>query len=142
MCDFWVSSELLANIIGGALAAGLVGLAAWIWRSYKRWVINSKKGGLIVLMGEAIQHRNAGEKLHKDGGATTTQQDRDDWIRKADEIEKRAVKKAYQLSKSAGALVKWLDRIDPHPENDKFAKWWAILNKVIVRIRLILKENI
>lgn len=129
--------QILIETLSGIAAAIAFAIIVRLWGLYKRWVL----GGLIDIMGEAIQHRNKGETLEEDGWKSEDSIT-DSWIRVAIDIESRAVKKAYQLSKPAGALVKWLDRIDPYPEDDEFARWWAILNKVIERIRLILKSNI
>jgi|GEM_PF-6469041 len=122
-------SNILANIIGGFVAAALVTLAAYLWNLRKHKIIKE----LIVIMGQAIEHRNAGEKRKFI--------DEKEWIQKAKIIEKNVIAKAKELSSTTGSLFEWLDRVPPYDPGDEVEKYLAILSTIIARIRELMERN-
>ncbi len=129
MCNSQFCWDLLANIVGGVVAAGLIGLGVCIRDRRKRCILEQ----LIEIMGKAIIHRNNGE--------TKKFTDVDEWIQQAEKIEDEAIAKAKKLSPFAGALVEWLDRTEPQVKPYKESRYVAILGTVIERIRGLLERN-
>jgi hypothetical protein len=99
------------------------------WRRRENRIIQD----LIIHMGTAIEHRNSGKHLEFSDEAK--------WVSQAKSIERQAVAKAYRLGPSAGALVDWLDRVDPYPRGSEREKYISILNKTIERIRGVLEHH-
>jgi FAD/FMN-containing dehydrogenase len=129
MREILLSVDLWANILGGIVAAALVAGLAWVWDRRKHRILKELTG----ITGQAIRHRNAGE--WKD------YTDEEEWVRQAKVIEDKAIKAAKRLSSSAAALVEWLDRVEPHPDDDEVKKYIAILSKVVERIRELLERS-
>src|SRR6478672_580065 len=99
--DFW--ANMWANIIGGVVAAGLIGLLVYVRDRRKHRILKE----LTEIMGRAIEHRNRGERLKSPKKAQA------EWIQQAKAIEKEAVLKANELSSTAGSFIQWLDRVPP-----------------------------
>lgn len=119
---------LWSNAVGGVVAALVLVGIAWLWDRRKHRILKE----LTAIMGKAILHRNLAEK----GSVNSAR-----WVKKAKRIEKEAIAKARELSPTAGALVEWLDRVEPYPSGSERKKYLAILNKVIERIRELLERN-
>lgn len=139
MKAFLLGSDLWANICGGVAAALFLGFMAFCINIRKHVIINR----LIKIMGQAIQHRNIGEP-YKTSPHRLSKEDEwneSEWVQQAIAIHDEAVNQAYKLSPSAGALVDWLDRVDPWTETSQFERYLSILNKVIERIRGILEQT-
>jgi len=128
MCEFLLSADLWANIVGGVVAAGLIGLGVCV----KNWRKHRILMQLTEIMGDAIVHRNKGERKEYT--------DENVWIQQATDIENKAIAKAKEFSSTAGSLVQWLDRTD-EPWTTKRERSVKILSKVIVRIRELLERN-
>ncbi len=131
-------NELWANIIGGVVAALVIAGLFWLKERRKHRILKE----LTEIMGKAIVHRNSVHELERLQDFTAA----DEWIQKARALETEAVAKAYELSPSAGALVEWLDRIDPYivdidAISVEIGRYTSILNKVIERIRELLERN-
>ena len=122
-------ADLLANINGGVVAAGLIILAAYLWDRRKHQILKD----LTEIMGQAIKHRNIGENR--------SFSNKDEWLRQAKIIEENAVITAKRLSTTAGSLVEWLDRVEPWRSGDDVEKYVAILSKVIERIRVLMERH-
>ena len=120
--------SLWNNVIGSVITAALLAAIAWLWDRRKHRILRE----LTIIMGQAIKHRNIGKR----GPADEAQ-----WVKKARSIERKAVHKARELSSTAGALVEWLDRVDPYPPGSETKQYVSILNKVIERIRELLERN-
>lgn len=119
---------LLSNVVGGVLAALAFAGIVWLKDRRKHRILKE----LTEIMGEAIKHRNIGEK----GPPNTAE-----WVKEAGRIERKAIRKAGELSSTAGALVEWLDRVEPYPRGSKKKQYISILNKVIERIRELMERN-
>jgi hypothetical protein len=125
--DLWVS--IIGGIVAGVATAILISLVAYLWNRRKHRVLKD----LTIIMGKAIDHRNAGR--------TNSFADGMEWVRQAKEIERHAVARANKLSSTAGSLVEWLDRVDPWPVGSEVDMYVSILSKVIERIRELLERN-
>lgn len=129
MKEFFCSAGLWENIIGGVIAAVLIALFSLIKNCRKHKILKD----LTIIMGKAIKHRNLGENFDPENEL--------EWIQRAKEIENEAIKKAQQLSSTAGSLVEWLDRVPPWNSKSEVEKYISILSKVIDRIRELLERN-
>ena len=129
MIEFLTSSELWSNIVGGVVAAALIGLAVYARDRRKHRILRE----LTEIMGRAISHRNIGERQ--------SYADENEWVRQAAAIEAEAVEKADELSTTAGSLVEWLDRVEPWDRTSEVDRSVKILSKVIERIRDLLERN-
>src|SRR5436190_12744004 len=98
MLEFLQGNDLWANIIGGAVAAGLFALVSYFLDLLKQRRKHKILRELTDIMGRAIKHRNSGERLKAAVG------DEAKWVREARAIEKEAVEKATELSSTAGSL--------------------------------------
>lgn len=132
MCDFLKSADLWANIIGGVVAAGLIGLGVWAKNRRKHRIL----GELVEILGRVIEHRLIGE--HQASSFSADEEVA--WIKKAEGLEIEAVAKATELSPTAGALVQWLDRL-VEPWSTEVGRSVAILGTVSTRIRELLERN-
>ena len=126
-------SSLWENIIGGIVAtlvgAALIGLVAW-WRNRKKQIAKEQ---LIVIMDEAIRHRNIGARGNfKDANA---------WINKAKALEIDAMETARKISPTAGSADWSLDQIPDYEKGNLVAGYTSILSKVIERIKEILERD-
>jgi hypothetical protein len=124
---FLGSADLWANIVGGIVAAIVLGIIAWIWRQFREWRVKQ----LGDLMGRIIEHRNAGRHSVPDPTA---------WLQKAKELEQEAVKKAGKVSAASGLLIYWLGEfpsidVDKKVKNPDQKHYVSLLTAVISRIR-------
>jgi hypothetical protein len=125
--EFLASADLLANIVGGIVAAVVLGFIAWLWRQYREWRVRQ----LGDLMGRIIEHRNAGRHRVPDPKV---------WVQKAKELEEDAVKKAGKVSTASGILIEWLGEfpnfdVDAKVKNPDQKHYVSLLTAVISRIR-------
>lgn len=129
MCESQFCFDLWANILGGIAAALILAAIYWGVNLRRHFLFKS----LIKIMGEAIAHRNDGER-----GKYSS---KEAWVTQADDIVVRAENKAQQISNAAGALVKMLDRVDRWDPHSDFERSLAILSKVIIRMRELIERN-
>jgi hypothetical protein len=129
--NFFISTELWANIFGGIIAALVFALLVQIWNIK----IKELQKKFIVIMDKAIKHRNIGENNESI--------DKKEWIELTKSIENEAKEIALKLSPAAGSMIDSLDRVDPpYPAGDEFKRYLSILNKIIERMRGILDKFI
>jgi hypothetical protein len=127
MRDFLLGPGLWENIIGGIVAATLI--AIWIrWRERNKHKAIQE---LIVIMNEAIKHRNIGEGNRFD--------DAEVWVNQAKAIETKAVETARKISPTAGSLIHSLDRVPPW--TNEVELYTSILDVLIERIRGIMERH-
>jgi hypothetical protein len=125
--EFLVSPDLWANIVGGVVAAIVLGFIAWVWRQYREWRVRQ----LGDLMGRIIEHRNAGSRPVPDPTV---------WVQKAKGLEQEAVEKAGKVSTASGILINWLGEfpildIDAKVKDTNQKHYVSLLTAVISRIR-------
>ncbi len=83
------------------------------------------------LMGEIIEHRNAGCHVVPDPAA---------WVQKAKDLEQKAERKADKVSTASGILIHWLGefpeiRVDANVQDPHQKHYVSLLTAVIARIR-------
>jgi len=131
--EFLESADVLANIVGGIVAAIVLGIIAWVWRQYRECRVKQ----LGNLMGSIIEHRNTGRHPVPDATA---------WVQKAKDLEKDAVEKAGKVSAASGILIQWLGEfpnfdVDKGVINSNQRHYVSLLTAVISRIRDILERH-
>lgn len=130
---FLASSEVWANIIGGIVAAIVLGIISWGWRHYREWRVKQ----LGEFMGRMIEHRNAG--LHPVSDVTA-------WVQIAKSLEMEAIKKASKVSVASALLINWLGEVpviemDGKVTDTNQRHYVDILTEVISRIRVTLERH-
>lgn len=96
--EFLASADVWANIVGGIVAAVVLGFIVCIWRKYREWRIKQ----LGDLMGRIIEHRNAGRHQVSDPIA---------WVQDAKKLEEEAAKKAGKVSTASRIFINWLGEL-------------------------------
>ena len=127
MWDFLRAPGLWENILGGVVAAALIAL--WVqWRERNKHTAIQE---LIIIMDEAIRHRNNGERGQYDDAKV--------WVQQAKAIEEKAVETAKKISPTAGSLIHSLDRVPAW--SNEVELYTSILDVVIQRIRGIMERH-
>lgn len=131
--EFLSSADLWANILGGIVAAIVLGIIAWVWRQYREWRVKQ----LGDLMGRIIEHRNAGIRSVPDPTV---------WVQKAKELEQEAIEKASKVSTASGTLINWLGEfpvldVDAKVKDPNQKHYVSLLTAVISRIRNTLERH-
>ena len=128
-----ILTVVLTGVVTGVATAGVLGLIGLAWRTYREWRVRR----LVDVMGQIVEHRNAGLRIAADPGA---------WVRKAKALEAEAERRAGQVSTASAALVHWpgdLETMDVDqgvrdPEQKHYVN---LLTTVISRLRATLGRH-
>jgi hypothetical protein len=118
---------ILLGVVTGVATAAVLGIIAGAWRNWREGRVKQ----LGDLMGEIIDHRNAGRHVVPDPAV---------WVQKAKDFEQEAERKAHKVSTASGILIHSLGEFpefgvdatvqDPHQKH-----YVSQLTAVISRIR-------
>ena len=122
-----ILSIVLTGVVTGVATAAVLGLIGLIWRTYREWRVKR----LVKVMGEIVEHRNAGLQAAANPGA---------WVLKAKQLEAEAERRASQVSTASGALVHWLGElekmdVDQSVSDPEQRRYVNLLTTVVSRIR-------
>ena len=120
-------SVIVTGVVTGVATAAVLGLIGLIWRAYREWRVKR----LVSVMGEIVEHRNAGLRAAADPGS---------WVLRAKELEAEAERRASQVSAASGALVHWLGElekmdVDQSVRDPQQRHYVNLLTTVVSRIR-------
>lgn len=121
------------GVVTGVVTATVLGVIAGTWRKWREWRVKQ----LGDLMGEIIEHRNAGRHVVPDP---------DVWVERAYDLEQEAERKADKVSTASGILIHWLGEltefgVDANVQDSRQKHYVNLLTTVISRIRDILGRH-
>jgi len=118
---------VLLGVVTGVATAAVLGIIAGAWRKWRERRVKQ----LGDLMGEIIEHRNAGRHLVPDAAG---------WVQKAKDLEQVGERKAHKVSTASGILIHRLGEfpefgVDANVQDPHQKHYVSLLTAVISRIR-------